>query len=90
MIFLRLFLRFLCILLCLILLFCGFCTTAYADTADILEFFATFFVDSLSEFSDVADDPDALIDFYDSDKGKVALSGLLSAVGSPLSAVAGR
>lgn len=72
----RLLKRVLCIMLCIIILCCGFCLTAYADTADIIEFITSFLVDSVSAYKDVAADPDALLDYYNTPEGVVSLYGL--------------
>ena len=72
----RLFLRFLCIILCIIILCCGFCLTAFADSGNVIEFITSFLMDSVSAYKDVSSDPNALIDYYNTPEGVVSLYGL--------------
>ena len=64
--------RFLCILLCIVLLFSTFALTAYADSDfSVWDFILSAYCD-IYYTNNVASDPDKLVDFWESNPGKAA------------------
>ena len=66
-------------------LICNFAVVAFADISSLpFDFILSFYASSMYDYNSVASDPDALIDFYDTDRGKLELLPfipLTSAVG---------
>lgn len=67
------------------ILICNFSVVAFADiSSSPFDFILSFYASSMYDYNSVASDPDALIDFYDTDRGKLELLPfipLTSAVG---------
>ncbi len=65
--------RIICVLLCVLLVCSSFCLTAFADSTDfsLFDFLATYV--SAASYNDVASDPDRLVDYWDSNPGKLGV-----------------
>ena len=64
-----------CVALICVILGCNFCLTAYAADSMIWDFLFTWLYDTYTNidgYGDIADDPDALIDYYSTDDGRRA------------------
>ena len=81
--------RFLSIFVCLILIFGTFSLTAFADTFEPnpIEWVLSYYVSSVYGYSQVAGDPDALVDYYETFPGKLSMIPFSSLTG-PFSWVA--
>ena len=65
--------RIICVVLCVLLVCSSFCLTAFADSTDfsLFDFLATYV--SAASYNDVASDPDRLVDYWDSNPGKLGV-----------------
>lgn len=64
-----------CVALICVILGCNFCLTAYAADSMVWDFLFSWLYDTYTNidgYGDIADDPDALIDYYSTDDGRRA------------------